>query len=143
MSLSPYLAAKDAAAALEFYKQAFGAVENYRLNGPDGRIGHAEFTINGARLMIADEYPDFGALSPQTIGGSPIKLHIYVDNADATIAQAVKAGATLVREPKDEFFGDRSGMVTDPFGYSWFVAHKIEEVSPEEMQRRWDEGMGE
>ena len=143
MTLTPYLAAKDASAALAFYKEAFGAEEKYRLNGPDGRIGHAEFSINGATVMISDEYPDFGALSPQTIGGSPIKLHIYVDNADATIAQAVKAGATLVREPKDEFFGDRSGMVTDPFGFTWFIAHKVEDVSPEEMQRRWSEGMGD
>ncbi len=142
MTLSPYLAAKDASAALAFYKDAFGAEELYRLNGPDGRIGHAEFTINGARLMISDEYPDFGALSPQTIGGCPVKLHIYVENADDTIARAAKAGATIVREPKDEFFGDRSGMVTDPFGYSWFIAHKIEEVTPEEMQRRWTDSMG-
>ena len=142
MTLSPFLAVKDASAALAFYAEAFGAQEQYRLNGPDGRIGHAEFTINGARLMIADEYPDFGALSPQTIGGCPIKLHIYVDNADEAIARAVKAGATIVREPKDEFFGDRSGMVTDPFGYSWFIAHKIEDVSPEEMQRRWTDAMG-
>ncbi len=142
MTLSPYLAAKDASAALAFYKDAFGAEELYRLNGPDGRIGHAEFTINGARLMISDEYPDFGALSPQTIGGCPVKLHIYVENADDTIARAAKAGATIVREPKDEFFGDRSGMVADPFGYSWFIAHKIEEVTPEEMQRRWTDSMG-
>ena len=142
MTLSPYLAAKDASAALTFYKEAFGAEELYRLNGPDGRIGHAEFTINGARLMISDEYPDFGALSPQTVGGCPIKLHIYVENADDTIARAAKAGATIVREPKDEFFGDRSGMVTDPFGYSWFIAHKVEDVSPEEMQRRWTDSMG-
>ncbi len=142
MTVTPYLAAKDAAAALDFYKKAFGAEEHYRLNGPDGRIGHAEFSVNGATLFISDEYPDFGALSPQSIGGCPLKLHLYVTNADDTIAQAVAAGATLVREPKEEFFGDRSGMITDPFGYSWFIAHKVEEVSPEEMQRRWNESMG-
>lgn len=142
MTISPYLAVKNAAEALDFYQKAFGAEELYRLEGPDGKIGHAEFSINGARLMISDEYPDFGALSPQTIGGCPIKLHVYVENADETIAQALAKGATLVREAKDEFYGDRAGMVADPFGYTWFIAHRIEEVSPEEMQRRWNDSMG-
>jgi PhnB protein len=136
-TVTVYLTVKDAARAIDFYREAFGAVEAYRLTEPGGRLGHAEITIGNTRLMLADEYPDFGALSPQTIGGSPVKLHVQVPDADAAIARAVAAGATILRPAKNEFYGFRSGMVADPFGFSWLLATQIEEVSPEEMQKRW------
>ena len=137
-ALSPYLTVKGAAAAINFYRAAFGAVERFRLTAPDGRVGHAELSIAGARVMLSDEWPDFGALSPPSIGGSPVKLHLYVDDCDAAVARAVAAGATLMRPVVDQFYGDRSGMIADPFGHSWFVATLKEQVAPEEMQRRWD-----
>lgn len=141
-ALSPYLVVKGAAAAIDFYRAAFGAVEQFRLTGPDGRIGHAELKLAGATVMLADEWPDFGALSPPSVGGSPVKLHLYVEDCDAVVARAVAAGATLVRPVADQFYGDRSGMVADPFGHSWFVATLKEEVAPQEMQRRWDAAVG-
>ena len=137
-ALSPYLTVKDAVAAIEFYRRAFGAVELFRLTGPDARIGHAELSIEGATVMLSDEWPDFGALSPATIGGTPVKLHVYVADCDAVVTRAVAAGATLVRPVADQFYGDRSGMIADPFGHVWFVATLKEQVAPEEMQRRWD-----
>lgn len=137
-ALSPYLTVKGAAAAIDFYRAAFGAVEQFRLTQPDGRIGHAELRIGGSTVMLSDEWPDFGALSPPSIGGSPVKLHLYVDDCDAVVAHAVAAGATLMRPVVDQFCGDRSGMIADPFGHSWFVATLKEQVAPAEMQRRWD-----
>ncbi|MCG8441962.1 MAG: VOC family protein [Caulobacterales bacterium] len=122
---------------MAFYAAAFGAEEAFRLANPNGSIAHAEFAIGGTRVMIADEHPDFGALSPQAIGGSPVKLHIAVDDAAAALARAEAAGATVVRPVTEEFYGERTAMVADPFGYSWFLAEKTEEVSPEEMQARW------
>jgi len=136
-SVTPYLCVKGAAKALEFYTRAFKAKEVFRLAEPDGKIGHAEFEIGTSRLMISDEYPDFGALSPNTVGGSPIKLQIRVDDVDGFVKHAVAAGATVLRPPKDQFFGERSGLIADPFGHSWFVTTQIEDVSPAEMQRRW------
>jgi PhnB protein len=141
-ALSPYLVVKDGAAAIDFYRTAFGAVERFRLVGPDGRIGHAELDLAGATVMLADEWPDFGALSPPSIGGSPVKLHLYVEDCDAVVARAVAAGATLMRPVADQFYGDRSGMIADPFGHSWFVATPKEEVAPHQMQRRWDAAVG-
>jgi len=135
-ALSPYLIVKGAARALDFYQEAFGAKEVFRLSEPSGKIGHAELEIGGGRMMLADEYPDFGALSPVTIGGSPVALHLYVDDVDAVVARATAAGATLLRPVQDEFFGDRTGMVTDPFGHKWHLATRKEDVSPEEMQTR-------
>ena len=117
--LTPYLGFKDAARAIEFYVKAFGAKEQFRLAEPSGRIGHAEIKIGEAALMMSDEYPDFGALSAQTLGGCPITLHLYVDDVDAFVDRAVKAGATLLRPVKDEFYGDRAGQLADPFGYKW------------------------
>jgi PhnB protein len=140
-ALSPYLTVKDAAAAIDFYRTAFGAVELFRLTAEDGRIGHAELDVAGAIVMLSDEWPDFGALSPPSIGGSPVKLHLNVDDSDAVVARAVAAGATLVRPVRDQFYGERSGMIADPFGHSWFVATVKEEVAPAEMQRRWDAAM--
>jgi PhnB protein len=136
-TVTPYLCVKGAAKALEFYGRAFKAMEIYRLAEPDGKIGHAEFEIGNSRLMISDEYPDFGALSPQTVGGSPIKIHLRVDDVDGFVTAAVAAGATMLRPPKDQFFGERNSMIADPFGHSWFVSTQIEDVSPAEMQRRW------
>jgi PhnB protein len=137
-TVTPYLCVKDASKALEFYARAFRAKEIYRLAEPGtGKIGHAEFEIGNSRLMISDEYPDFGALSPQTVGGSPIKIHLRVDNVDSFVKHAVAAGATMLRPPKDQFFGERNSMIADPFGHGWFVTTQVEDVSPVEMQRRW------
>ena len=137
-TVTPHLVAQDAAAALAFYVRAFGAVERYRLVEPSGKIGHAEITVGDAVVMVCDEYPDFGAVSPAAYGGSPIKLLIYVNDCDAVVGRAVDAGATLLRPVKDQFHGDRSGMVVDPAGFTWTIATRREEVSPEEMQRRYD-----
>lgn len=137
-ALVPYLVVKHCAKAIDFYAAAFGATEQFRLVEPSGKIGHAEIRIEGALIMLADEYPDFGAFSPSSIGGCPIKLQLYVRDADASVARAIKAGATLVRQLKDEFYGDRTAMVADPFGYAWQLASRIENVSPAEMQARWD-----
>jgi PhnB protein len=138
-SMSAYLAIKGAPEAIEFYKRAFGAVEDFRLVDPvDGRVGHAELSLGGYRLFLSDEYPDFGALSPDTLGGTSVKFHLDVDDVDQFIAHAVSCGAILLRQPKGEFHGYRTGMVTDPFGYSWFVATKVKDVSTEDMQRQWN-----
>jgi len=137
--LCPYLIAKGAQAAIDFYVQAFGATLDYKLIDPtDGRVGHAELLFGTTRVFVADEYPDFGAVGPDAIGGSPIKLHLEVGDADAFAANAVRHGATILRPVKLEFHGSRSGLLSDPFGYSWFVASKVEDVSPDEMQRRWN-----
>ncbi len=137
IQLTPYIGFKDAARAIEFYVTAFRAEEQFRLVEPSGRIGHAEIKIGEAQLMLSDEYPDFGALSAQTLGGCPITLHLYVDDVDAFVDRAVKAGATLLRPVKDEFYGDRAGQIADPFGYKWMIATQKESVSPKEMQKRW------
>ena len=129
-ALSPYLTVKDAAAAIEFYRAAFGAVEQFRLTGPDGRIGHAELRIGGCDGDAVGRVAGLRGAEPATIGGSPVKLHLYVDDCDAVVARAVAAGATLMRPVVDQFYGDRSGMVADPFGHSWFVATLKEQVAP-------------
>jgi PhnB protein len=133
-----YLIVNDAARALEFYKQAFGAVETMRLNGPGDRIGHAEIRIGDSTIMLADEFPDYGALSAQTIGGSPVKMHLQVDDVDAMAARAVAAGAKTVRPVQDQFYGERSGQFADPFGLTWVIATHKETLTAEEMQRRFD-----
>ncbi|OYW09266.1 MAG: glyxoylase [Acidobacteriia bacterium 12-62-4] len=137
-----YLTVKGAAEAIAFYERAFGAKERYRLVGPDGKIGHAELALGTSVVMLSDEYPDFGALSPHTVGGCPMKMHLVVADAEAAVARAVEAGAMLIRPVKAEFYGEKTGMVTDPFGFSWFLAEVVEQVTPEEMQRRWDAMMG-
>lgn len=141
-TVTPHLVAQDAAAALAFYVRAFGAVERYRLVEPSGKIGHAEIAVGDAVVMVCDEYPDFGAVSPAAYGGSPIKLLIYVDDCDAVVGRAVEAGATLLRPVKDQFHGDRSGMVVDPAGFTWTIATRREDVSPDEMQRRFTAALG-
>jgi PhnB protein len=143
-SLSPYMSVKGARAAIDFYVVAFGAQEMFALIDPaDGRIGHGEVKFGDSLIMISDEYPDFGAFGPESVGGSPVKMHIYVDDVDATFAHALALGATELRPVKDQFHGGRSGMLADPFGYSWVIARKAGEVTPEEMQRRWNAGMEE
>ncbi|HEX4078435.1 MAG TPA: VOC family protein [Rhizomicrobium sp.] len=136
-TLTPYIIVKDASAAIAFYEKVFGAKEDYRLPGPDGHIGHAELAIGAGRLMLADEHPAFGALSPPSIGGTPVKLHLYVEDVDATIACAEKEGATVLRPAQDQFYGDRSGMIADPFGHQWFLGTRKEDVTPEEMRQRY------
>lgn len=136
---TPYLSVRNAAAAIDFYKKAFGAQEVLRLNQPDGRIGHAELNIAGAKIMLADEFPEIGFNSPESLGGSPIHIHLDVQNVDAFAQRAIAAGATVVRRVADQFYGDRSGQLRDPFGYTWAVSTRKETVSPEEMQRRIDD----
>lgn len=136
-----YLRLRDAARAIDFYARAFGAVEKFRLTEPNGRIGHAEMALGNTTLMLSDEYPEFGIYGPESIGGTSFTLHLHVDDADALIRRAVEAGATVVRPAADHFYGERSGTIRDPFGHEWNVGHEIEQVTPEEMQRRYDEQM--
>lgn len=136
-SITPYLGIKDAAKAIDFYKAAFGAVEMFRLESPDGRIGHAELKIGDSSLMLADPCDmDGGLTSSQSLGGAAIGLHLYVEDVDARYAQAIKAGATQVRAVENQFYGDRSGTLKDPFGNLWFVSSHVEDVSVEEIRAR-------
>ena len=132
----PYLTVKNAAAAIDFYKQAFGATELMRMAAPDGKIGHAEIKIGDAILMLSDEYPEMNVLSPETIGGSPVVIHLYVENVDVTAGQAIAAGAKVVKPVEDQFYGDRAGKFTDPFGHHWWLATHKEDVAPEEIKKR-------
>jgi len=137
----PYLCVKNGAKAIEFYQQAFGATEGFRLAEAGGRIGHAEIKIEGHTVMLADEFPEMGILSPVSQGGArpPVIIHLYVDDCDATFNRAVAAGAKALRPLEDQFYGDRSGQITDPFGHVWMIATHKKEVSPNEMQRLWNE----
>jgi uncharacterized glyoxalase superfamily protein PhnB len=134
----PYLRVRNAPAAIEFYERAFGVTEKFRLTEPSGRVGHAELTFGEATVMVSEEYPEMGIVSPQAVGGTTFAMHLHVDDCDALIARAVEAGAKLLRAPKDQFYGERSGMIRDPFGHEWLIGHDIEKVTPEEMQRRYD-----
>ena len=139
-ALTPYITVKGAANAIEFYKKVFGAVESAaRYTEPGGRIGHAEIEIEGARLMLSDEYPDWDALSPSSRGGATGSFMVYVPDADAAVERAVKAGAKVVQPVENQFWGDRTGVVVDPFGHKWMLGTHIEDVSPQEMQRRGEE----
>ena len=135
-AVTPYLIVDGAASAINFYTKAFGAIELFRLAGPDGKIGHAELLIDDSHVMLADEHPNMGARGPQSIGGSPVSLLLYVEDVDAVVSQAVSLGAKLIRPVADQFYGDRTGGLEDPFGHNWYVATHKEDVSPEEMQRR-------
>ena len=133
------IAVRDARAAIDFYCKAFGAVELFRLIDPTSdRIGHAELRIGNGLLMLSDEYPDFGAISPDALGGTAVKLHIDTADADQMFANALKAGATQLRKPELQFHGCKQGLVADPFGYSWFISQKQQDVTPAEMQKRWN-----
>ena len=139
--LFAYLRVKDAARAIDFYQRAFGATEKFRLAEPTGRVGHAELDFGGATLMLSDEFPEFGIKGPQAIGGTSVSIHLHVDDADAVVERAVAAGATVVVPLRDQFYGERSGTVRDPFGHEWNIGHHLEDVSTDEMQRRYDELM--
>jgi uncharacterized glyoxalase superfamily protein PhnB len=137
--LFAYLSVSNAAEALAYYSKVFGATEKFRLAEPSGRIGHAELDFgNGITLMLADEFPECGFRSPKAYGGTPVTIHLHVDNADAVIERGVAEGGTLERAPKDQFYGERSGTFIDPFGHRWNIGHAIEAVTPEEMQQRYD-----
>ena len=135
-SATPYLCVDDGARALEFYQKAFGAKEVMRMAMPDGKIGHAEIRIGDAPIMLADEHPEVHFRSPRSIGGTPVNIVVYVNDVDALVKQAEAAGATVARPPADQFYGDRMATLEDPFGHSWSFATHIEDVSPEEMQKR-------
>jgi uncharacterized glyoxalase superfamily protein PhnB len=135
----PYLRMRDAEAAVRFYKEAFGVTEKFRLVEPSGRIGHLELAFGPQTLMISDEFPEYGILAPDPKAGAKVTIHLHVEDCDALMAQAIKAGATLLRPAADHFYGERSGTVRDPFGYDWLIGHSIEAVEPAEMQRRYTE----
>jgi PhnB protein len=135
-TVTPYLIVNDAAAAINFYKRAFGAIETFRLPGPDGRIGHAEMLIGDSPIMLADEAPQMGARSAKTIGGSPISIMLYVENVDEQYPKAIAAGGKELRQLTNQFYGDRSGTLEDPFGITWTIGTHVEDVSPEELQKR-------
>jgi len=137
-TLTTYLVVRGAADALEFYKKAFAATELSRLNMPDGKIAHGEFKIGDSIFMIADENPQCTDISPETLGGSPVKLHLYVPDVDTTFADALKAGAKESMPPTNQFWGDRMGSVTDPFGHLWLIGTHIEDVDPSEFQGRME-----
>lgn len=136
--LFAYLRARDAEAAIAFYIAAFGATEKFRLVEPGGRVGHAELQVGPAVLMLSAEFPEYGIRAPDPATSSGFSLHLHVDDADSVITAAVAAGATLVRAPQDQFYGERSGTVRDPFGYDWMIGHSIEQLDTAEMQRRYD-----
>lgn len=136
-----YLCVKGADRAIDFYKEAFGATEKLRLAEPSGLIGHAELDFGGTTIMFSDEFPEYGAVAPDSTKGTPAMIHLHVDDCDAVIQRAVAAGAKIEREPQDQFYGERSGTIRDPFGHRWMIGHSIEDVAPEEMQRRYTEMM--
>lgn len=137
MKLTPYITVRDATAAIEFYCAAFGARESGpRFTDPEGRIGHAEVAFDDFPLMLSDEYPDYGAVSPATLGGSPLLLHLYVDDVDATVARCADLGARVLRAPEDQSYGDRQATVLDPFGHRWMISTAKEHVDRDEIQQR-------
>jgi PhnB protein len=138
-TLTPYLAVEDATAAIDFYGRALGAKERLRMDGPNGTIAHAELEIGDSLIMLSDPFPQSSAKPPKELGGTSAAIFVYVDNVDELVQQAVDAGATLVSAPEDQFWGDRFGSVQDPFGHSWQIATHVEDVSPEEIQKRSQE----
>jgi PhnB protein len=137
-SVTPYLIVNGASKALDYYTMAFGANELMRFDGPEGKILHAEFQIGNSRIMIADESPEMGHKSPQSLGGSGTGLMLYVDDVDSTFERAITGGATVMKKVENQFYGDRSGSLTDPFGHIWTIATHVEDVSEEEMQKRME-----
>jgi PhnB protein len=140
-AVTPYLIVQGAAAALDFYKRALGATEVMRMEGPGGKVMHAEIKLGDSIVMLADEFPDMGYKSPLALGGSPVGIAVYVEDVDAVFARAIAAGATVQRPVKDQFYGDRSGTLKDPFGHVWTIATHKEDVPPEEMHRRFEATM--
>jgi PhnB protein len=137
--VTPYLIVDGGAAAIDFYASVFGATERMRMDAPEDRIGHAELEIGDSVIMLADEAEEVGALSPSTVGGTPVSLHVYVEDADGVFAEAIKAGAKELQPMEDKFYGDRSGSFEDPFGHRWHVASHVEDVPPDEMEKRMAE----
>lgn len=133
---TPYLICKGAAKAIEFYKEGFGAQELMRLEAPGGTVGHAEIRIGNSIIMLADEHPQMGAVSPETLGGSPVSIMLYVEDVDSRFDQAINAGGTVVRPVQDQFYGDRSGTLKDPFGHQWTIGTHKEDLSQEEIEQR-------
>lgn len=140
-TLTPFLTVRDAARAIEFYKQAFGAKERGVMKGPDGKVMHAELMIGDSIIMMSDEFPEFGSVSPQSIGGSAMGLHIYLDNVDAAFDRAVKAGAQVEMPVAEQFWGDRYGKLKDPFGHKWSIATHTRDMSADEMKHAMDDAM--
>ena len=139
--VTPYLCVDGAKAAIEFYSNVLGATERMHMPGPDGKIGHAELELGDSLIMLADEYPEMGIRGPKAVGGTPVMISIYVEDADAVFDAAVAAGATAVRPVENQFYGDRSGQFEDPFGHRWSVATHVEDVPPDEMEKRAAEAM--
>jgi uncharacterized glyoxalase superfamily protein PhnB len=139
-TVTPHLVCAGAAEAIEFYKQAFGAVEMARLPAPQGKLAHAMIRIGDSVVMLVDEFPEMGALSPKSLKGSPVTIHLYVDNVDATVERAVKAGAKITMPVADMFWGDRYGQLVDPFGHRWSVGTHVRDVSMEEMRQAMQKG---
>jgi PhnB protein len=135
-TISPYLAVEDAAEAIEYYKRAFGAKETVRMNAPGGKIGHAELEIGDSHVMLSDPFPQASTKPPKELGGTTASIFMYVEDVDAVVQRAVDAGATVTMEVADQFWGDRFGSITDPFGHSWSIATHVEDVSPEEIEER-------
>ncbi len=138
MTAIPYLIVHDAASAIEFYKNAFGATEFVRLADPEGKVMHAEIRIGDSKIMLADEFPDMGYRSPTDLGGSPVSVLLYVEDVDRLFTSAINAGATSTMPVKDRFDGDRRGTLTDPFGHIWLVATRKEDVSPDDLRQRFE-----
>jgi PhnB protein len=139
-TVTPYLIIKNAVRAIEFYKQAFGATEIFRMADPDsGHVGHAEIKIGDSPVMLADEHPEIGFVGPQTLGGSTVSISLYVEDVDSLFERAIHAGAKELRPVQNQFYGDRSGTLQDPYGHIWNIATHIEDISPEEMQKRFAE----
>ncbi|HLL86890.1 MAG TPA: VOC family protein [Thermoleophilaceae bacterium] len=139
--VTPYLHVDGAAAAIDFYTDILGAEERMRMPGPEGKLGHAELQIGGSIVMLADEFPAMGVRGPKSIGGTPITLHVYVEDVDAVFDAALAAGAKSVRAVENQFYGDRTGQFEDPFGHRWNIASHVEDVAPEEMEKRMAEAM--
>ena len=140
--VTPYLCVDGAEPAIDFYTKVLGATERMRMPAPDGKIGHAELQLGDSVIMLSDEFPEMGALSPKTVGGSPVTLSVYVEDVDSVFDRAVQEGAKPLRPVEDQFYGDRSGQFEDPFGHRWNVASHVEDVPPEEMARRAAQAMG-
>ncbi|MER5203741.1 VOC family protein [Streptomyces sp. NPDC002825] len=139
--VTPYLCVDGAAAAIDFYVSVLGATERMRMPAPDGRIGHAELELGNSLIMLADEFPEMNFRSPKAVGGTPITLHVYVEDVDAVFAEAVSRGAKELSAVKNEFYGDRTGQLEDPFGHRWNLSTHVEDVPPEELEKRAEEAM--
>lgn len=139
--LFAYICVRNTGEAIEFYRRAFEAKEKFRLTEPSGRIGHAELDFGGTTLMLCDEFPEYGIRAPQPPNGPGVRIHLHVADADALTQRAADAGGTVIMKPTDQFYGERSSRVRDPFGHEWLLGHNIEEMSPAEMQRRYTELM--